>query len=564
MSLEELYGMREQVRREVLASTSSSGDHELDTRLHEATMNEVAKGWLIGPLSAEQLTKLGVWIPSRRFPVIQGQKLRPVDDYTVSGINQTVTCYETISPDDVDAIVAAARLHADALVADPMGRPSSSPFSGTTRHPELAGAVLGGRMYDVASAYKQLAVRPSQHHLAVVCVYNPATGEKELFQQPALPFGASAAVLWFNWVSHCLNLVFSRLFKLGVTSFYDDFTLLEISTLQSSASQTLEAVLEMLGWPLKELPGWSTEPLPLGARLDLGRASAGEIVVGNRPKRTEELVAAIAEVVGGAPCTRKQLEKLRGRILYGRSLCFGRFAALALKQLNVAVVTAPSRAGGQPASRDLASALRVLAAALQGTPPRTIRVHHHRPFVLFSDGAFEGSPGSYVATLGAVLLDPLAREVLYFGAELGQEAIDFLTAGCKQPICTIELLAVLASLILWRRRIEGQGLLSFIDNDPARHNLVRGGGTDETTCAVVSCTCDIEIASAARVFYDRVPSLSNVADAPSRGAAPVCLAGWPRPACVQLAPVIAGLRDARLHATVLSCVTGIRDLAFAA
>ena len=122
------------------------------------------------PIDRQQLDELGLWIPSRRFAVEQGAKVRPIDDYSVSRINDTVTSTETIDPDDLQVIVASARLLADSLCIDPALRHDASPFRDVQRHSDHVGSKLVGRMYDIASAYKHLAVRPSQAHLAVVAV----------------------------------------------------------------------------------------------------------------------------------------------------------------------------------------------------------------------------------------------------------------------------------------------------------------------------------------------------------------------------------------------------------
>ena len=48
----------------------------------DATLNEVGKGWLEGPLTASEVSeKVGpLWTPSRRFGIVQGQKVRNIDD----------------------------------------------------------------------------------------------------------------------------------------------------------------------------------------------------------------------------------------------------------------------------------------------------------------------------------------------------------------------------------------------------------------------------------------------------------------------------------------------------
>ena len=66
-------------RKAMMTTVSSSGDPELDTGLMEATRKEVSKGFLIGPISEDALPQRATL--TRRFPVRQRNKIRPIDDY---------------------------------------------------------------------------------------------------------------------------------------------------------------------------------------------------------------------------------------------------------------------------------------------------------------------------------------------------------------------------------------------------------------------------------------------------------------------------------------------------
>ena len=113
----------------VLASCTSSGDAEQDRSLYAKTLDEVEPGWLQGPLDHDDVARLGPHLVSKRFGVVQGSKLRPVDDYSVSGINGTLCATEAIDPADVDQVTSNCRSHADALAIDPRLRGSGSPFT---------------------------------------------------------------------------------------------------------------------------------------------------------------------------------------------------------------------------------------------------------------------------------------------------------------------------------------------------------------------------------------------------------------------------------------------------
>ena len=85
-------GMAEQVEQQIYARTTSSGDSEMDDLLWQKNLEEVKKGHPAGPLEFETLPE--DCLVSSRFALMQGDKLRPIDNYSSSLINETVTLSE--------------------------------------------------------------------------------------------------------------------------------------------------------------------------------------------------------------------------------------------------------------------------------------------------------------------------------------------------------------------------------------------------------------------------------------------------------------------------------------
>ena len=116
--------------------------------------------------------------------------------------------------------------------------------------------------------------------------------------------------------------------------------------------------------------------------MDLSSASSGTITIGNRPERAAEIAKAIHSFLDGDDFDGRLLAKLRGRILFARSLCFGRFAGVALRALNVAcaaLAASARRTLPPPVAQDLRRALVILAAAITGSPARQVRVSYCLP-----------------------------------------------------------------------------------------------------------------------------------------------------------------------------------------
>ena len=83
MTQEQLKNHSPWVKGPTLASVRPSEDPTLDGRVLRAAQEEVGLGWL-EPTAAEELDSSfgSAWSPSRRFGVVQGDKLRCVDDYS--------------------------------------------------------------------------------------------------------------------------------------------------------------------------------------------------------------------------------------------------------------------------------------------------------------------------------------------------------------------------------------------------------------------------------------------------------------------------------------------------
>ena len=106
-------------RRACIAATKSSGDPLLDEALAAATAEEVEKGWLVGPFSEEDINSRfdGVWTPARRFGVVQGGKVRPIDDYSAFGHNAATSIPERIDMGGVDHLASIARAAGQCVAA---------------------------------------------------------------------------------------------------------------------------------------------------------------------------------------------------------------------------------------------------------------------------------------------------------------------------------------------------------------------------------------------------------------------------------------------------------------
>ena len=214
-------------RSNIMSEHGGSGDVEVDAEVWRQTLDEFDKGWLRGPLTEDEVpTDAPI---SRRFGLRQKHKIRLIDDFSESAVNQAVTVSESPVLHTID--VACALI--------------SKFFSDAERAGQSSELLV--RTFDLSSAYRQIALDSSGRSVAYIRVYNPETGSWALFQVLVLPFGAIRSVhsflrvaraIWWLGVVGCL---------LPWSSFFDDFIVLATPPLAKNTELTVSALFKLLG-----------------------------------------------------------------------------------------------------------------------------------------------------------------------------------------------------------------------------------------------------------------------------------------------------------------------------
>ena len=492
---------------------------DLAEEVGAATAKEVQAGWVTGPFTeAEVRDKFGeAWLPARRFGVRQGAKVRPIDDLSRNLVNAATEYQEYVVPTGVDAVVAMARAWADAL-RDAGGAE--------------AGMTLGGKAFDLESAYKQCAVWPGHARFALFAYAAPDTADGPyLYRAAALPFGAAGSVVSFNRVARLLMWLVLRLLAIPVVHYFDDFPVLGPEHLWPFFQSALARFAVLLGWRWKaasiEKP-FSSEFDVLGVRLLLARAvAAGRVEVTNTPRRVDELVAAIAAARARGYIEAHEAATLSGRLGYAGAQCFGRAGAAFLSALRAAGrATAPARIEGR-----LAGALVWWLSFLGTATPRILELGGAAPpVVVFGDGACD--PG--LNSVGVVLFDRASSTYEAIGGRIGDPAVRALrrAAGAEQVIGQLELIPAWLALRAWPAvfAAPGRRVLFFIDNDAARFGLIKGYSPSRASQAVIGAFWRLAAGLQIAPWFERVATDGNPADAPSRLDFRTLRALRPRPA----------------------------------
>ena len=79
-----------------------------------------------------------------------------------------------------------------------------------------------------------------------------------------------------------------------------------------------------------------------------------------------------------------------------------------------------------------------------------------------------------------------------------------------------ELLPALIAMQTWGNNLKNKKVILFVDNDAARHALVKGRSTNAASDEILITFWEIVAEHEIQIWVERVPSKSNPADGPSR------------------------------------------------
>ena len=435
--------------------------------------------------------------------------MRPIDDYSRSGVNACVTTLEQPTVDTAD--VAAAMFSHLCVKLSAAKKPSW----------------IKGRAFDLTAAYRQLCVAVRSRRFAVIAVYNPHTKKTMLFTQVCLPFGSRASVNGFIRCSRCIQWLANRCLIVPTTSYYDDFIVASPDCLADNTGTTMELLFQLLGWVFDTVGPkadvFSRQVSALGIRFDLESSGGCTIAVDNTEKRKSDIKALVSGILDKGVLPHREGLELRGKLSFANSQVMGKAGHYALKHISSHVHAWPFVSKLDAPAREALSFL--LERILRGVP-RRITKSLGQPWLVFTDASFEPN---FTGGLGGVLISPFGSVVSWFSLPLCADDIrPLLPMAADTGIGELETVAVVLAFMLWEHKLSSTECVAYLDNEGARFALVKGYSASwaiTRICHIFATTCEQHTVLP---WCARVPSCSNIADHPSRNKEcdllPQCLA----------------------------------------
>ena len=495
ITTEELVEQAESSNKAIFRSVRSSGDAEVDAIVFQKTLEERDAGWLRGPVPFHELDKGCVL--SRRFGLKQPNKVRLIDDLSKSSINSTVQTPESPRPHSTDVVASMA-------LAVLLG---------------ASGRRILGKTFDLKAAYRQLGIHPSSLRYSYIACFDPEARKPAVFQMLAVPFGGSRSVYSFLRIVRFIWWIACKCLSVMWTSFYDDFITLSLEEDAERTEATVELLFDLLGWQFaqdgdKALPFGSSFGA-LGIHINLSCFEKGFIQFSNTEKRKADLKELVSSIVESGCLSQAEALKLRGRLQFADGQLFGRLGKLCLKEVTDHAFSA----SGSKISSRLRQLLLLFSSQLLDGPPRKICGVSASCFYIFTDACYEPSRSDWKCGLGGLIYDSRGVAIQAFSFDLTQSQTDLLGAAIKKTIIfEAELLALVVAFVLWKNIINSAPIVFFIDNNSARDVAISACSRSKLIAGLVEQLLRVEDLSSCFCWFARVPSPSNPADDPSRGA----------------------------------------------
>ena len=488
----------EKARQAVKFTTRSCGSHEQDVALWDKTLQEVEKGWLEGPIQWDSLS--GSAVVSRRFPLQQGQKLRPIDDYSMSQVNAALTTRDQATADNVDVVCAMLLSYIRS-------------FQNAGRTADVV-----ARSFDLSAAYRQLCISDESAEFSYVAVYNPYVKCAEVFKQVALPFGARASVNAFIRCSRCIQWLAARCLMLPTTCYYDDFVVCCHSSLASNSEQCMSMLLDLLGWSFdktgSKADSFSHSVSTLGVVISLQRARDGLLSVSNTDKRTNEVCELIDDIRATAKLAFRDAQVARGRLSFAYAQIFGSSGRLALQQISQHAYRKPFVL---KVDEKLLDSLVFLQNRLASKEPRVIDCNLEKFFIVLTDASLHHDRSG---GLGGVLVDSAGMLVQWYQLPLAASQVQsFMSVDQEVAIAELESVALFVAILLWSVQLRSSHAILCLDNEVTRYGCMKG----YSNALNVGRLCHLLLHDCEKLclipWFLRVPSSANIADFPSRQTA---------------------------------------------
>lgn len=303
----------------------------------------------------------------------------------------------------------------------------------------------------------------------------------------------------------------------------DDYTLVGPKAIVQPQYTRMLQFLIILGWKVKKKNLKRPEPkfLVLGVILEFleeclsDNMSISRLPIKNKIERIRKISEEVDRIAAQGIMSGLEAAELRGKTSYSTAHCFARIGALTFNLLN----KNPDLHQSRFTPPVLIAALRWWCHTISVMSPSTLDFRPgSKPIRILTDGSCEDEADQ--VGYGGIMLDDETDEAWGFGSCMGHEFKSVLTewGNNTQVMGQAELHPMIVARKFLKEKLRHRDIIHFVVNDSARYTSIKGYRPTKTSAWLVHLFWETEALCQCRSWIARVPSVSNLADAPSMGS----------------------------------------------
>ena len=360
---------------------------------------------------------------------------------------------------------------------------------------------------DLKDAYKKYGIHAADRNKSVVALKSDVPSRVEFYMMNCLPFGSVSSVHNFNRIARLVWALGILYLKIPWLNYYDDYPMVSPSAIATSSMSSAKGLLHVLGISFSEtkLKPFDRQGEVLGLVVDTGDFGKGKIHYKMKETRRVDILEELKTIMDEQKVTPAKLPSSSGRMQFAEG------GKLAMADLREFVSGSTSVVSLEPSGLE---AVAVLAKRFEKNTNRILSLlPEGKPVLVYTDGSFEDERGA----IGGVILAEGVRPQV-FGCDVPKILLDeWHEQGKEHLIGLVELYAVVVARMVWRDMLAGRRCIFFIDNWGVLDSVIPGTSRDKSWRTLLLELERIDFSSPTWIWACRVPSESNISDAPSRG-----------------------------------------------
>ena len=316
-------------------------------------------------------------------------------------------------------------------------------------------------------------------------------------------FCRTSGAIWF---------VGQTLLRIHWSVYFDDYVVVASAEEKSHLDWVLRSNFTLIGWETSDEKdaGFSSVAKALGVEICLDDIRLGLLKVQNTEARKRELASTIETIVSNGGAHAKEFECLRGRLQFAESQVFGRGAAQRMRVVSKAM----KLSGFVVLNDSLTEAPLFLKDRVLHGGARLLKACDRTTYHLFTDASYEASQP---AGLGGILYSDRGLLLRWFSECANADVLEAINLEGKQGlIYELEACAAVQGVLQLCGSLSDCDLICYCDNEAALSALIRCASESPVVAAQLAKLSMFEDERGISIWFERVESSANPADAPSR------------------------------------------------